>query len=105
MTTQTPDAPVRTGMNTCEWEFTGVLNNITNITAAKTGAANAAGALTAKFAVATTKYLQFVSTGARVIKYSCSSAYGNLIETVGMRSYYHATDGGCLKVAAVIVEP
>jgi hypothetical protein len=105
LSTLTPDAPTRTGTNSCEWEIQTVLNNITPIVAASTGALNTGGALTAKFLTTTTKYLQFVSTTARLVKYSCPSAYGNMVETLGWHAYYNATDGGALKVSAVIVEP
>jgi hypothetical protein len=98
MTTQVPDAPERTGTNSCEWEFTEVLKNISNITLAKTGSVNAYP-LVVKFLTDTTKYIQFTSTAARITKYSGPiNSYGNLIETIGWKSYYHATDGGCLKI-------
>jgi hypothetical protein len=98
MTTQSPDAPMRTGTNSCEWEFTEVLANITNITAAKTGAVNAQP-LVVKFLTNTTQYVQFTSTAARITKYTGPiNSYGSLIETIGWKSYYHATDGGCLKI-------
>lgn len=102
MTTQTPAAPTRSGTNSCEWEFTEVLANISNITLAKTGAVNAYP-LVVKFLTDTTKYLQFVSTTARCIKYSGPiNSYGNLIETIGWKAYYNSTDVGALKVSAVI---
>lgn len=104
MGTLTPDAPVRTAMNSCEWEFTEVLQGIGNVNAAKVGAV-CAGPLFVNFLTTTTKQLSFTSTGARCTKYSCTNPYGNMIETIGWKSYYHATDTGCLKVSATIAEP